>query len=129
MEDLNFIKNWIIPLGSLLLAIWFASSAKKDADRAQNVLSQINEAVESWQKQIMSSTISIIDSTPQVVNGKIALAKAESTERIATSMQEILHDLSSGHTKGLSVHESVKMFEALSGQLGVVLNTIDKQKT
>jgi hypothetical protein len=129
MESLSFIKEWIIPFGSLFLAVWFASSAKKDAESAQDTLKQINGAVETWQTQIISSTVSIIDSTPQVVEGKIALAKAESAERIATSIQEMLSQLSSGNTQGLSVSESVKMFEALSAQLGTVLNSIDKSKT
>lgn len=129
MEDLSFIKDWVIPLGSLSLAIWFASSAKKDADRSQIILDQINKTVETWQKQIMNSTISIIDSTPQVIEGKIALAKAESAEQIAKSIQEILKELSSGNTKGLSVHENVKIFETLSEQLGTTLNAMEKPKT
>lgn len=129
MDSLEILKDWIIPMGSVFLAIWFSASAKKDADRAQENLELLRKASESWQSQIIQSTISIIESTPQVVESKIALARSQSAEHIASTIQEILKDLSSGKTQGLSVHESVEMFKALSAQLSKALENVNESKT
>ena len=43
---LALLKDWLIPLGSVVISVWFAASAKKDADRAEHLLAQIKDSVE-----------------------------------------------------------------------------------
>jgi hypothetical protein len=70
-EVVVFLEDWVIPLGSTGLTIWLASSAKRDAERADGVLRNINTAVEGWQEWIMASTADILDSLPQVVTASV----------------------------------------------------------
>ena len=70
-------KNWIIPILGIIisliaigLSLWFASSARKDAEKAQEALDNINKAINTWQDQVMKSTINIIDSSPQIIEEK-----------------------------------------------------------
>ena len=124
VNELLSITSIITSIISVGLAIWFASSAKKDASQAQRVLNTINNSVETWQKQIMNSTVSILDSLPQVVEGKIALSRAEIAERMAQNINQTLKELSEGKKEGLSVHESTEMFKALTSELSVLLDSI-----
>jgi len=112
------IKDWIIPVASVLLSIWFASSAKKDAERAQNILDQINDAIQKWQSQIMNSTVSILDSLPQVIEGKSTLAKIEAVNNLLDMIRE-----NAAGPKGSSADHQQTMHE-LSVQLTALLNSM-----
>ena len=72
MTIVELFKDWLVPILSIILsfvsvglALWFASSAKNDAEKTQAVLDNVNTAIEGWQKQIMASTVGILDSMPQ----------------------------------------------------------------
>ena len=112
-----FIKDWIIPIGSVLLSLWFASSAKKDAERAQNLLAQIDEAIQTWQSQIMNSAVNILDSLPQVIEGKTTLAKMKAVEALLETIRE-----NTANPKG-SAHNHEQTMLALSAQLDALLKS------
>ena len=72
------LKDWVVPFVSV--SVWFAASAKKDADKAQQVLDNVGKAVDGWQQQIMASTANILDSLPQVVAGRVTIARTEAVQ-------------------------------------------------
>ena len=37
LSIIQIFKDWVIPIGSVGITIWFASSAKKDADKAEKL--------------------------------------------------------------------------------------------
>jgi hypothetical protein len=120
--DMSFLKDWVIPIGSVVLAIWFSASAKKDADRAERLLSQINEAIQGWQRQIMNSATNILDSLPQVIEGKTTLAKMQAAEMMIQTIKEhAANPTGSTHT-----HEQTML--ALSAQLSMLLESTKQQK-
>lgn len=115
--DLFFLKDWLIPLGSVVLSIWFAASAKKDADQAERLLGQINEAIQGWQRQIMNSATNILDSLPQVTEGKTVLAKMQAADALIQAIRD-----HAANPKG-SVAEQKETMLALSAQLSMILDS------
>jgi len=120
--DISFLKDWIIPFGSVVLSIWFAASARKDADRADKLLFQINEAIQGWQRQIMNSATSILDSLPQVIEGKTTLAKMQAAEMLIQTIKE-----QAANPKG-SAHDHEQTMLALSSQLSMLLESTKQHK-
>ncbi len=117
-----FLKDWVVPLVSLGLSIWFASSAKRDADRAQSVLTAINNAVEGWQRQIMSSTANILDSLPQVVEGKATLARVEAAQALTQGIQAAIHHMAANPMPGAAGHTQEQQLRILVAQLNELLS-------
>ena len=95
--------------------------ARKDADRADKLLSQINEAIQGWQRQIMNSATNVLDSLPQVIEGKTALAKMQAAELLIQTIKE-----QAANPKG-SAHNHEQTMLALSAQLSTLLESTTQQ--
>ena len=131
MTIAELFGTWIIPIVSIVvsflsvgLAIWFASSAKSDAQKAQITLDNVNAAIEGWQKQIMSSTVGILDSMPQVVEGKAALAKVEAAKALTQGIQDAIHEIARNPQGGATGHTQEQNLKALTQQLNNLLATM-----
>ena len=124
MEIIAAIKDWIIPIGSILLSGWFALSAKRESDRAQWLLSRIDDAIQGWQAQIMESTKSILDTTPQVIEGKARLATIEAAKMVIESMHQAIHASVSDPRPGASGHTQTENLKELGSQLTKILDTM-----
>lgn len=111
MDFISLLKDWIIPVVSLAISIWFAASAKKDADRAQIVLDNLNKAMKGWQDEIMSSSISLLNSNPQIINGKKELTQSRAAEIAVETIKDQLAD-------GRSLSDSE--FKEIIRQLGLI---------
>ena len=48
MDFVVTLKDWVIPVSSVLISVWFAASAKKDADNANELQKQVSEAINGW---------------------------------------------------------------------------------
>lgn len=83
-------KDWFIPLFSIGLSICFAVSASRSATRATKTLASINAAVEGWQKQILASTVNILDSLPQVIDGRAALARFSAAQQLIEGIHTVI---------------------------------------
>ncbi len=121
LSIIQIFKDWVIPIGSVGITIWFASSAKKDADKAEKLLEQVNEAIQGWQSKIMNSATNIIDAVPQVIEGKTTLAKINA----ASSLLEAI-TLHAQNPSKLSPEEHDRTMVALSAQLSMLLNSLKK---
>ena len=119
MSDLSIIsalKDWIIPLLAVTVSVWFAASAKKDAERADALLSQIKESVEGSQKRMIDSAIGILDSLPQVMSGKAIFTITRSIELTLETIRENI-----SNPKGLPKEEHDQNIIALSSHLSILL--------
>lgn len=131
MTAVELFKDWLIPILSIILsfvsvglALWFASSAKSDAQKAQAVLDNVNTAIEGWQKQIMASTAGILDSMPQVIEGKAALAKVEAAQSLTKGIQEAIHQIASNPQPGAAGHTQEEALKTLTNQLNSLLTSM-----
>ena len=128
MTIVDLFKDWLVPVLSIVLsfvsvglAIWFAASAKNDAQKAQTVLDNVNTAVEGWQKQIMASTVGILDSMPQVIEGKAALAKVEAAQSLTKGIQDAIHQIATNPQPGAAGHTQEEALKTLTNQLNSLL--------
>jgi len=113
---MDFIKDWVLPIFSVILSIWFASSAKKDAEKADELLEKITSAINTWQTKIIDSTINILDSLPQVVEGRNNAAKMKAIESLIKITEERI-----SNQDGLSPHGYAETLKALTGQMSSLL--------
>ena len=128
MTIVELFKDWLVPILSITLsfvsvglALWFSSSAKHDAQKAQSVLDNVNAAVEGWQKQIMASTVGILDSMPQVIEGKAALAKVEAAQSLTKGIQEAIHQIATNPRGDAAGHTQKEALKTLTNQLNSLL--------
>jgi len=124
MELLQILKDWVVPFGSIILSVWFASSAKKDADRASSLLQQVHTAISGWQDKIMESTKSILDSTPQIVEGRVKLAKIEAAHLLISSMQQSIQQSIAHPMPGASGHTQTENLKEMGNQLMKILESM-----
>jgi hypothetical protein len=114
-----FLKDWIIPIGAVVISVWFASSAKNDSDRAQSILSQIKDAVEGSQRKMIESATGILDSLPQVMTGKAILSITHAIELTLDTIKENI-----SNPKGLPKDEHDQNILALSSHLNMLLEQL-----
>lgn len=124
MEFTQFLKDWVIPVGSLLLSVWFASSAKKDAERADNLLKQVHSAISGWQDKIMESAKNVLDSTPQIVEGRVKLAKLDAAHILIRSVQDSIRHAAQNPLPGASGHTQTEMLKEMNSQLNKILDSM-----
>jgi hypothetical protein len=90
MELVTFLKDWVIPVLSILISVWFAASAKKDGDRANELQKQVSEAIKGWQAEINKAVIEQLNTSPQIIEGKQKLAQIEMQEKATAVLLEAL---------------------------------------
>jgi hypothetical protein len=126
VDLVSFLKDWILPVLSFVLSIWFAASAKRDAERADSILKNINDAVDGWQRQIMSSTANILDSLPQVVQGKATLARVDAAKALTEGIQSAIHEIARNPQPGAAGHTQEQNLKTLVSQLNDLLTKMSE---
>jgi hypothetical protein len=116
---MTVLKDWIIPIGAVVMSVWYASSAKKDSILAQSALNQIKDAVEGSQRKMIESATGILDSLPQVMTGKSIMSM---TGAIETALATIRENIS--NPKGLPKEEHDQNMIALSAHLDMLLQQL-----
>jgi hypothetical protein len=124
MENVQILKDWVIPFAAIALALWLAASAKKDMERAESILKQVQAAIEGWQNKIMESTKSILDSTPQVVEGRVKMAKIEAAHLLISSIQVGLKETMANPQPGASGHTQTENLKEAGNQLMKILDSM-----
>ena len=129
-QIITWLKDWIVPLFSLSLSLWFAATAKRDASRAEDILKKINDAVEGWQQKIMGSTVNILDSLPQVVEGRVTMARINAAQALTQGIQQAIHEISVNPQPGAAGHTQEQTLKVLVAQLNELLEKMtDKPRT
>ncbi len=118
------VKDWILPIVAVVMSIWFASAAKKDAEKAEKLLQQITNAVEGWQNQIMESVKSILDSSPQVIEGRSRIAHAEAAKMLISTLQTAIQQSASNPQPGAMGHTQMEQQKEMGRQLAQILESM-----
>ena len=116
---MTVLKDWIIPIGAVVISVWFASSAKRDADRAQTILNDIKNSVEGSQRKMIESSTGILDALPQVIAGRTALAATQAMGHILETIRENI-----SNPKGLPKEEHDQNMLTLSSHLSMLLEQL-----
>lgn len=119
----------VVSILGVILAVWFSSSAKRDAERAQAVLDQVSSAIEGWQAQIMKSTVGILDSLPQVVEGKATLARLQAIEQLTAGIQAAIHDMAGNPQPGAAGHTQEQILQTLVKSVHELLDRMSNDRT
>jgi hypothetical protein len=118
----------VLSVLGVVLAIWFASSAKRDAERAQGVLDQVGQAVKGWQDQVMASTVGILDSLPQVIEGKATLARLQAIQQLTEGIQGAIHEMAKNPQPGSYGHTQEQMLKTLVENLHKLLDRMSNER-
>ena len=133
MSNLGYERGTFMNIGigeligiiSVVISVWFAQSAKKDAEKAQNTLDNVNKAIDGWQEKIMSATASILDSQPQVIEGKVILTKIETANQLAEGIRSTINDIATNPQPGASGYTQQETLKILTTQLTDLLEGIN----
>ncbi|MGB5062534.1 MAG: hypothetical protein WBQ37_02070 [Candidatus Competibacter sp.] len=111
--DLNTVGT-MASIISLLLAIVFWRLADRQADKADRILSEIKDKMMSWQNDINSAAINLIQARPEVIAEKVSLEEAKNNsnfmDRIA-DIVEILAKEADAQTAGYKLAIAEKLLE------------------
>lgn len=128
MDAWNIVGLCISIVG-VVISISFALAAKKDANRAQSTLDSVNKAIDGWQKDVMKSTTSILDSQPQVIEAKMTLAKIEAAQKLINGLEVTIKEMSANPQPGAAGHTQNEILQTLTFQLERTLNSINQNQT
>ncbi len=90
--DLN-VFGAILSIVSLVLAIVFWWLASKQAQKADATLNEVKDKMMSWQNDINSAAINLIQARPEVIAQKVALEEATSRSAFAARLAGAIESL------------------------------------
>lgn len=90
MDFVVTLKDWVIPVSSVLISVWFAASAKKDADNANELQKQVSEAINGWQDNLNKAVFEQLLTSPQIIEGKQKLAEIQIRQKATDVLLEAL---------------------------------------
>jgi|SRR5690606_7808124 len=122
----EIIIQLIIPIVSVLLSIWFASSAKNNSEKAQHTLDEINKSIKGWVDQIINSTNDIIQSNPTIVDNKVKLAKIESVKGIVKTIETCVAESMKDPKPGAGGHTQEQLLKELMSSLEKMIDKMEK---
>jgi len=93
MEIINFFTDYLIPVIAIVLSITFYLSAKKNAEKSEELLKLISNAVNTWQNDIMKFASNLLNSTPSIVGQKAIIAKIEAANSLKPKIDSIISKL------------------------------------
>ena len=125
------MPEWLLPVvaislsvASLIATIVFASAAKKDADKAQETLSAVNGAVQTWQSQIMDSTVKMLNANPQLIEGQAVLAKVEAAKGLIEGAKTAMEETARSPHAGASGATQTENLALIMENVGKILDSM-----
>ncbi|QQS52979.1 MAG: hypothetical protein IPM89_08515 [Candidatus Competibacteraceae bacterium] len=111
--DLNIVGT-IASIISLLLAIVFWRLADRQADKADRILNEIKDKMMSWQNDINSAAISLIQARPEIIAEKVSLEETKSNSDFMDRIADIVEALAKeadAQTAGYKLAIAEKLLE------------------
>jgi len=81
------LTQYVIPVLSVIVSVAFGVYGFTSARKADQTLSAISKMMESWQNEIMKSTIELIQSTPSVRESRIFQTKIDVIQNMSFSIK------------------------------------------
>jgi hypothetical protein len=122
MTDLNTIGT-IASIVSFILAIVFWRLADRQADRAERTLNEIKDKMMSWQNEINTAAINLIQSRPEVIAQRVALEEANSNSAFMERVAGIIESITNEADEKSSVYKIDMLKELLAHQRATVLGS------
>lgn len=117
-EALSFI-SLVVGLVSFAASIVFFVVGTRTEQRNQEILEKINAAIQSWQGQIMNSSIELLESRVEIVGKRVALEEAKAKHAFIGELSErVKYIIENPAPEGLSPAQAhqldllLKAFEA-----------------
>ena len=86
--DIIGIISLVIGVVSFVASIVFFSLGSRTEERNRIILEKINEAIQSWQSQIMSSNIELLNSRVEIVGKQVMLEETKSKHAFISELSE-----------------------------------------
>jgi hypothetical protein len=90
--DLNAIGT-IASIVSLILAIVFWCLASRQAEKADRTLNEIRDKMMSWQSEINTAAINLIQARPEIIAEKVSLEEARNNSEFMNRIANIVETL------------------------------------
>ena len=100
VDLIDVLKSYVIPIGAIFLSWFWWVKSQENATKTELILKQINEAVNSWQSDIMRSTTDMLNSSPNIVGSKIHLAKIEAAKSFSIQINKLLDEIATSPKAG-----------------------------
>lgn len=81
------VTQYVIPLLSMIVSVAFGVYGFTSSKKADQTLSSITKMMESWQNELMKSTIELIQSTTSVRESRIFQTKIEAVQNLAETIK------------------------------------------
>ena len=120
--DSNVFGN-IVSIVSLVLAFVFWWLASKQTKKADATLNEVKDKMMSWQNDINSAAINLIQSRPEVIAQKVALEEAKSRAAFADRLAGVIKSLVSKADENSAGHKIAMLKELLDHQRQSVLGS------
>ncbi|MEO6853180.1 MAG: hypothetical protein ABI410_22690 [Rhodoferax sp.] len=122
MIDLNFVGT-IASIVSLGLAVIFWWLANNQASKADSTLSEIKDKMMSWQNDINSAAINLIQARPEVIALQVSLEEAKGNAAFQAKISEIIQSLSRDTDESTAGYRIAMMKELLEHHRQSVLGS------
>ena len=115
MELLNVI-GFVVGLVSFVASIVFFVLGSRSERRNQELLNNINEAIQRWQSEIMASSIELLNSRPEIVAKNASLqeikSKAAFVEQLGERIRHIIENPVAGEGGPAQSHALSQLLQA-----------------
>ena len=126
MDLPQILTQWIIPLASVIISVWFAASAKKDSEKARETLNQINASISTWINQLMTTSNEILQSNPSIIDKKVKLEKIETIKALIETLKDSVKTTMNNPQGGATGHTQEQLIRELLASLNGMIDKFEK---
>jgi hypothetical protein len=117
------VLGTIASIVSLVLAVVFWWLASKQAQKADATLNEVKDKMMSWQNDINSAAINLIQARPEVIAQKVSLEEAKSQSAFADRVAGVIESLVREADENSAGYKIAMLKELLEHQRQSVLSS------
>jgi len=87
------LTGYIIPILSMIVSVGFAVYGYTSSKKADQTLSTISKMMETWQSELMKSTIELIQATPTIRDSRIFQTKIEAVQNLSEAIKSASEEI------------------------------------
>lgn len=117
--DILSVIGFAIGVVSFVASIVFFVLGTRSERRSQQLLNNINDAIQRWQSEIMASSIELLNSRPEIAAKNAALqeskSKAAFVEQLSERIRYIIEHPVSGESGAAQSHALSQLLQSFEG--------------